>query len=251
MCRLLGYQGRARALRRELLDEPNSMLRQSQCDRDMCQPNDDGWGFGFESDGRLEIVKRPCAPAGDAAFARMAGTTFHRVMLHIRRASVGGASAENTHPWSYDNQIIFAHNGSVYGFDSVRDEAMASLPVAWRRQISGTTDSEFAMVTFIRFLGTVSNEVESYRRAFSQTVADMRRWSEKAGADRLPKLNFMILTRHLLMATRVVHSLGYYVTDDGVVITSESLRDGDGWTPLKDETVMAVRPDATWDVWPL
>lgn len=254
MCRLLGYQGgHPRPLKAEILDEPNAILRQSVCDRDVCKPNDDGWGFGYEESGRMSVVKSPTKPATDRTFVSMAERSYRRVMVHIRRASVGSVSLENTHPWAYGQDMIFAHNGSVYGFDRVRDEALGSLPPTLRSTIQGQTDSEFAMAVFLKHAGhhVQSSSVDAMQDALARTVGELREWSKKTGDERLPKLNFMILTKHFLMATRVIHSLGYYLADDGVLITSEALRDGDGWTAMDESSMIVVGPGSRQEVRPL
>ncbi len=250
MCRLLGYQGpRPVRLDREILDLPNALIRQSACDRDVCKPNEDGWGFGYDEGGLLQIVKKPNRAHADPEFARIARRPFRRMMLHIRRASVGDRTETNTHPWSYGGELIFAHNGSVYGFDRIRREAMASLPEPLRGNIRGETDSEFAMHVFLKHFLAVdrldSGDLQNFRKALSAAVVELRQWSERANADKPPKLNFMLLTRRWLIATRVIHTLGWYRRDRAAVIASEPLDDNDGWRALEENTLAAVTSDGT------
>jgi glutamine amidotransferase len=121
-----------------LLDAPDSLALQSR-------QNPDGYGIAtFEPDGIAEIAKRPAAAYADTAFAREArdecSTTF---LAHVRYASVGGLSPENTHPFVQDGRA-FAHNGHFTGLDALD----AHLGDA-RSLVHGQTDSEryFALIT--------------------------------------------------------------------------------------------------------
>ena len=246
MCRLMGYAGpNPVSLQNVILDAPNGILRQSVCDRDSCKPNDDGWGFGFEENGQFHVIKEASAPRNDKLFLDTAHRPFKRVMLHIRRASVGGASKVNTHPWMYHQDIIFAHNGSVYGIENVMDSALAKIDPALSGHITGNTDSEYAMHLFLTYLRKYNPaqtlDIHFVRTSLQHTIADLREISRRADASRKPQLNFMMLTRDYLIATKVMHSLGYYTSyQGGTLVTSEALDNNDGWTLMKEETMIVV-----------
>lgn len=123
-----------------LLDAPDSLEAQSH-------RNPDGAGIGvFGPDGVPVVDKQPMAAWQDAEFARDArdaqGTT---VVAHVRYASTGAHTTENTHPFLQDGRL-FAHNGVVHGLD-VLDARLAELGA--RDLVAGATDSErvFALVT--------------------------------------------------------------------------------------------------------
>jgi predicted glutamine amidotransferase len=249
MCRLLGFRGKTPIdLRGEILDYPNAILHQSVCDRDACKPNDDGWGYGFVRGNVFSVVKEATAPRNDPSFHDLAAQPFDSVLLHIRRASVGNVKKENTHPFQWKDELIFAHNGSIYGFDKIRDEAVQLLSPELRKGIQGQTDSEYAMVLFIHYLlesdALSSENISSFRIALSETMRTCRALSEKSGAGKPPKLNFMLMTKYFLVATRAGHTLGFYKGyRDGVLVTSEPLRDGDAWRAMEEDTMIALEPD--------
>jgi len=237
-------------LKKEILEDSNALVHQSVCDRDVCKPNDDGWGYGFSRDSRFQVVKAATRPHQDRQFADIAATPFERVLVHIRRASVGEVSKENTHPWQLDNELVFAHNGSIYGFDKIRHEAVEQLPVTLRDRMVGTTDSEFAMYLFVSHLlksdKLDSRNLTSFRAALHDTMDVLRQWSVKAGETKLPKLNFMFMTKYFLIATRVIHSLGFYPDrPSGSLITSEPLNDNDDWREMEEDTMIAVWAEKT------
>ena len=72
----------------------------------------DGTGLGyFGADGTPIVDKRPVAAFEDRAFARegreVRSETF---VAHIRYASTGGLTPENTHPFEQQGRLL-AHNG--------------------------------------------------------------------------------------------------------------------------------------------
>lgn len=140
MCRLFGLSaGSHRASATVwLLHAPDSLRRQSHA-------NPDGTGLGtFDADGSPVVERQPLAAYEDAAFAREArrreSTTF---VAHVRRATTGGISEENTQPFTLDGRI-FAHNGVIEGLPDLERHLGADL-----RRVRGETDSErvFALIT--------------------------------------------------------------------------------------------------------
>jgi predicted glutamine amidotransferase len=121
-----------------LLEAPDSLAEQSR-------HNPDGYGIGtFEEDGAPEVDKQPTPAYADQAFAREAraeeSTTF---VAHVRYASEGGLTPENTHPFEQDGRL-FAHNGHIGGLDRL-DRRLGEE----RELVKGDTDSErfFALIT--------------------------------------------------------------------------------------------------------
>ncbi len=99
---------RPAAVARALIDEPNALQIQSR-------DHADGWGIGYYPEGNASPrVLRSINPAyADAEFTETAGQISARtVVAHVRRASCGPVSLENTHPFHHD-RWMFAHNGTV------------------------------------------------------------------------------------------------------------------------------------------
>lgn len=121
-----------------LLDAPDSLAQQSR-------RNPDGYGLAtFAEDGTPTIDKRPAAAYEDEAFAREAREEESRTFAaHVRYASTGGLSLENTHPFEQQGRVL-AHNGHVGGLDLLERELGD-----YRSLVKGQTDSErvFALIT--------------------------------------------------------------------------------------------------------
>jgi len=121
-----------------LLEAPDSLAQQSRREPD-------GTGLGaFDTDGRPEVFKQPIAAYEDHAFAQEAREITSRTFVaHVRYASTGAVSPENTHPFEQRGRL-FAHNGVIGEPERIEPELgdAASL-------VKGETDSEryFALVT--------------------------------------------------------------------------------------------------------
>ena len=139
MCRLFGLSAGAEPVsaRVWLLEAPDSLAAQSH-------HNPDGTGLGIFDGTRPVVHKAPIAAFDDAAFAREAREERSPSFLaHIRFASTGAKTVENTHPFEQDGRL-FAHNGVLEGLGQIEAELGADTAL-----LHGQTDSErlFALIT--------------------------------------------------------------------------------------------------------
>ncbi|HYZ80871.1 MAG TPA: class II glutamine amidotransferase, partial [Solirubrobacteraceae bacterium] len=140
MCRLFGMSGGPERVSATfwLLEAPDSLAQQSRREPD-------GTGVGcFSEDGRPEIYKRPLAAYADQEFAEKARELqSHTFIAHIRYASTGGLTPQNTHPFEHAGRM-FAHNGVIEDLDALERELGDDM-----RMVQGDTDSErfFALIT--------------------------------------------------------------------------------------------------------
>ena len=140
MCRLFGMSGGTREVQATfwLLDAPASLLLQSES-----QP--DGVGLGtFGADGSPSVYRKPVAANRSETFIAGAHEVRSRTFLaHIRHATAGEPSIENTHPFEQHGRL-FAHNGIVGDLPELRRRLGRHAEL-----VHGTTDSElfFALIT--------------------------------------------------------------------------------------------------------
>ncbi len=123
-------------------------------------PHKDGWGIAFYEGKGLRIFRDPSPSAESrvAGFVRNYPIKSKAVIAHIRRASSGRTSLENTHPFVrelWGREWVFAHNGRIPKVKKRRLET--NFPV-------GTTDSEHAFCWIL----------DSLRRAFRRPPARSR-----------------------------------------------------------------------------
>lgn len=108
----------------------------------------DGWGIGFfEGKGvRLFVDPQPSAESVVAELVRNYPIHSLNVVAHIRKATQGRTSLENTHPFMrelWGQYWLFAHNGNLPDFKPSLDGCF--LPV-------GNTDSERIFCWFLQSL---------------------------------------------------------------------------------------------------
>jgi glutamine amidotransferase len=140
MCRLFGMSAGPTPARATfwLLEAPDSLATQSRREPD-------GTGLGwFDGRGAPHVSKQPIAAYADAEFAREAREVSSRnAVAHIRFASTGALTLENTHPFMQDGRL-FAHNGVIEDLPALEAHLGEDLGL-----VRGETDSErlFALIT--------------------------------------------------------------------------------------------------------
>lgn len=151
----------------------------------------DGWGIAFfEGRGvRQFLDHEPSAQSRIAEFVRSYPIKSTNVVAHIRRATQGKVSLENTHPfqrelWGY--YWIFAHNGNVPNFHPVLDGV--TKPV-------GETDSERIFCWFIQEMLREHGETAP---TFEKLFVTIERLAKEIGAK--GEFNFLMSNGQVLFA---------------------------------------------------
>lgn len=108
----------------------------------------DGWGIAFfEGKGlRLFVDHHRAADAPMAAFLRHYPLKSTNIIAHVRKATVGVVSLENTHPFTrelWGRHWVFAHNGDLKNYHPVLHSHF---------QPVGNTDSEQAFCWLLQEL---------------------------------------------------------------------------------------------------
>ncbi|OKY78534.1 MAG: putative glutamine amidotransferase [Candidatus Methanohalarchaeum thermophilum] len=103
--------------------------------------NPDGWGLGYFPDNSVELIKEPVKAEESklySFFSNYQETRSKIFITHLRGATVGELSHQNTHPFKRElngNGYIFAHNGTLN--DIKTKNLKRYFPI-------GDTDSEYA-----------------------------------------------------------------------------------------------------------
>jgi predicted glutamine amidotransferase len=254
MCRLFGLSAPPHRVHATfwLLEAPDSLVAQST-------RNPDGTGLGyFDPDGAPVLDKEPLSAFEDAAFAREARHVSSRTFVsHIRYATTGAHTVENTHPFSLDGRI-FAHNGVFHDLESVEAHLGDDL-----ESVRGQTDSEryFALIT--REVKASGGDVAAGLTAAAQWLAaNVPVYSINcivATADELWALRYPE-THRLFVLERVAGGVHggralHHVSDEArvhvqhladhpsVVIASEPLDESPRWRLMEPGELVHVRPD--------
>ena len=248
MCRLFGMTSGVVPVRATfwLLDAPDSLQVQSH-------RNADGSGIGFFDAAGLPVVDKQPEPAfGDTEFgheARQAeSATF---VAHVRWASTGGRTVQNTHPFAMRGRIM-AHNGG-FGELPRLDEQLGP----YARLVLGDTDSE-------RYFALITQQTEARGGDVGAGITAAARWI--AASLPVSSLNTVVIAPGELWALRypaahALHILQRSAQDGGlhvrsetssvhapaagpsVVVASEELDGEDGWRMLAPGELVHVRPD--------
>ncbi len=159
MRRLFGMSGGREPVKASfwLVGAPDSLERQSRREPD-------GAGIGaFSPEGEPIVAKQPLAAYADRRFGREARSIRSRTFVaHIRFASNGGLTMQNTHPFEMGGRL-FAHNGVIGDLRSLEAELGDEMGL-----VRGQSDSErfFALITreIDRRGGDVGGGIESAAR---------------------------------------------------------------------------------------
>jgi predicted glutamine amidotransferase len=254
MCRLFGLTAGAARIRATfwLLDAPDSLDVQSH-------RNTDGAGIGFfDAAGQPVVAKQPEAAFSDQQFTHEAQQAESSVFVaHVRWATAGGRTVQNTHPFVMDGRIM-AHNGG-FGELSELDKQLGR----YASLVLGDTDSE-------RYFALITQETDAHGGDVGAGITAAASWI----AERLPvsALNTIIAAPGELWALRypgqhALHILerpagpgpgepGLHVRSStssvhapelagaaSAVIASEQLDGESGWRMLAPGELVHVRPD--------
>lgn len=222
--------------------------------------NREGWGIAWWSDGVPSLLKEPRPANESEAAARLADEhpASEVFIVHVRAATVGAPSIENTHPFrasALGRDWVFAHNGTV--------RELARLDPG-RFEPAGDTDSERAfhhLLTRLERLGDASDDTVS-----AEVLAAGRELSEFDS-----RVNFLLSDGTTLFAYHDGHKTLHVVekraadlgeigmSDDdytlalrvgdapderAVIVASVPLTDEEGWRKLEAGEFLVIRRGA-------
>ena len=219
MCRILGcVAAEPVSIRHELLDAENPMIRQSE-------DHDSGWGMAVHegaAGGEPVLVRFPEAAYADGEFQRVTDLRGRIFNVHVRRATMGGLTAENTHPFCMGD-YSFSHNGTILHFPRLLEPGVS--------HPRGQTDSEHFFNFLMRDLdpGDVSG---SLRSAVLAAVAR----SELSG------LNFVFSDGERLWAYRLgIFELHWLPRPGQLLVASEKVT-GEPWHSVQQDVLLTLDP---------
>jgi predicted glutamine amidotransferase len=203
MCRLFGFRSAVPSTaRRSLARAENALRVQSRA-----HPH--GWGIGWWEGPRNHLVRleRGTGPAhAEAEFDRVAAAvSTTQAIAHVRRASVGPPGLANAHPFRH-GRWLFAHNGTVSGWDRARAAIEAEIEPRFLAGVRGETDSERLFALFLTRLSRRRDPADAataaeVRRALAETVALVASHADPGAAIR-SSTTFLVGNGELLAACR-------------------------------------------------
>ena len=219
----------------------------------------DGWGIAFfEGRGaRLFLDPRPSCDSPVAELVRRYPIRSLNVIAHIRKATQGSVSLENTHPFIrelWGRYWIFAHNGNLPDYAPALDGSF---------QPVGQTDSERAFCHLLqslrrRFPAGMPTDAELHA-AIEDFAAQTRPFGtfnfllsngDRLFAHRATELHYIIRqapfpVAHLMDEDMTVDFSEVTTPDDRVaLIATKPLTDNETWLPLPVGQVMQFHDGA-------
>jgi len=211
MCRFVAYLGNRPVTLSEILDKPkNSLINQSRRARQgKLGLNADGFGIGWYDhsiDNEPALFKSIQPAWNDTNLNYLAAKIRSTCFIgHVRASTVGDVNTLNCHPF-VNKDFLFAHNGTIYGFDAMRRNLLSFLSDERFCSIKGRTDSEFFFALFMEQLSkfTHNNILENFYDAFTAAMQIIAECQNERTPDNFSRMNVVLTNGKSLLATRYV-----------------------------------------------
>src|SRR3954453_13353645 len=220
MCRVFGcVAADPVTVRHDLLEADNPLIRQSE-------EHDSGWGMSVykRADGQSPRCLRLAEAAfEDAEFVEATAVRGRIFNVHVRRATMGGLTEENTHPFCL-GPYSFCHNGTIMRYPKLLDRDVA--------KPKGQTDSE----AFFNFLMRDFDDGHP-RRCLRTAVRKMIERTPFSG------INFLFSDGEKLYAYKLgIFELHWAARDGSLAVASEKITKGDAWHSVQDDVLLTLDP---------
>lgn len=211
MCRFIAYIGRP-ILADELLLKPrNSLMKQSYhaLEADMTV-NGDGFGIGWYNLARRKepALYRSIRPAwNDENLSYNAAMIQTNCLLgHIRAATQGGVSIENSHPFQY-NEFLMMQNGGVREFNKIKKRLINYLDDDIFQWIKGQTDTQYIFALFITLTRVMKEKkgklnIDDLSSCLSEAFALIEQLKKEAHIEAPSLYNLVVTNGKAMFATR-------------------------------------------------
>ena len=220
MCRVFGcVAAEPVSIRHELLEAQNPLIRQSE-------EHDSGWGMAVykRTDGREpQLVRFPQAAYADGDFVSATALRGRIFNVHVRRATMGGLSLRNTHPFALSSYTL-GHNGTILHYPRLLEPGM--------RAPGGDTDSEYLFNLLMSDYDPAS-PAASLRRALTKAV------------ERSPfsGVNVLFSDGERLYAYRLgLFELHWLARPGQLLVATEALTD-EPWHSVQQDVLLTLDPD--------
>jgi len=285
MCRFVAYLGTP-ILASELLTKPkNSLIHQSYHALETDMPlNGDGFGMGWYAKNIREepgIFKSITPAWNNQNLKRNAGILESNCFFaHIRAATEGSVSEENSHPFRY-NQYLMMHNGGIVDFQEIKRDLINKLSSTYYQWIKGQTDTEHIFALFMQNVSDMSGNKQGKElslrflsKCFQKTFLGIEELKKARGLTSTSLYNMVITDGRRLIATRystnptkdsrtlyfargekyvcegnVCHMIESEASPKSILVVSEKLDEFvEEWIKVPENHALLVEEDLTYEV---
>jgi predicted glutamine amidotransferase len=208
MCRLFGFRSAVLSrAHRSLVAAENALAVQAHA-------HPDGWGMGWFHGEQAHLLKSEAGAGDDLGFREASERlASHTMVVHVRRATVGEVTPENVHPFRH-GRWVFAHNGTLHGWERLGPSLVADTPEDLRRQVAGSTDSEACFHWLLGRMraaglddtGDAPTDVEHLGEVLAAALRELFAWSARLDCPR-PVINFLLTDGRVFVANRAGREL--------------------------------------------
>ena len=221
MCRILGcVSAEPISIEHELLHAENPLIQQSE-------DHDSGWGMAVYRQAdceQPELVRFPEAAHADGEFRRATSMRGRMFNAHLRRATLGGLTLVNTHPFVL-GEYSFSHNGTVLRYPKLIEPGVAAA--------QGETDSEHMFNWLMCHYD--SNHPCSSLRKLVQTCIQRSPFSG---------LNFLFSDGARLYAYKLgIFELHWLVRPGQAFVSSEIITPEEEWHTVQQDVLLILNPE--------
>ena len=272
MCRFVFYRGAPIRLSSLITEPTHSIIHQSYRSQEREEPlNGDGFGVGWyvPEESETPAIFKDVMPAwNNPNLASLAAVIRSRcIVAHIRAATPGlPVSQLNCHPFSW-GPFLFAHNGQIGNFRSIRRRIQAEMSEEAFNLLSGSTDSEHLFALFVKYYDPTvfDSKLKAMAAALSAAINTVEVIAAEHGGEAPSFLNLVLTGGELAVITRYVshgfkapnslymHTGSAYECKDGVcrmrdhsesdetlIVASEPLSRDIGWQPVSVNTMLLI-----------
>jgi predicted glutamine amidotransferase len=262
------------------LKPKNSLINQSFDAQEGVEPlNGDGFGLGWYA---RKIRKEPAifksiTPAwNNINLQYNAGVIKSNcIIAHVRAATHGAVSEQNTHPFHYGRYLMM-QNGGVEQFDVIKRELLSLLSDKYFNWIQGQTDSEHIFALFMQNVADINKKKPSLLElstCLKKAFDDIEELKIKHGLADPSLYNTLITDGSKLLATRystnpdqenrtLYFTSGKKYVCEGdlcrmvhdevkvrsILVASERLDDVGEWTAIPQNHCLMVERDISYEL---
>lgn len=287
MCRFIAYLGKPIFADELLLKPKNSLMKQSYhaLESEMTV-NGDGFGIGWYNHFRRKepALFRSIRPAwNDENLSYNASMIKTNCLLaHIRAATQGSVSIENSHPFQY-KEFLMMQNGGIPEFHKIKRKMINRLDEESFQWIQGQTDTQYIFALFMTITGELKENqdeltFDDLSACLSQTFSEIEGMKKESGIDGPSLYNLVLTNGKAMLATRystqpeietrslhIASNAECYTCEEGflkfktiepeeraILISSEVLTEKkEYWTAIPENHCIMVGEDLTVDIKPL
>ena len=280
MCRFVAYLGTPILVDEIIVKPSNSLIHQSyDALESSMKVNGDGFGLGwYDKSIRGEPgLFRSISPAWNDPNL-LYNASFIRTkcfFAHVRAATIGGISLENTHPFHFEENLLM-HNGGIEDFEAIKKDVIELLDDVAFNWIKGQSDTQYIFALFMTHLKIIRGKKEyapavELVEALRRTFRDIEILKSEKGLTSNGIFNIVMTDGNRMLATRystfpeqgtrtlyyteklstytyegVLHTIEAHEARTATLVASEKLNHSDVWKPVPQNH--AVYIDENLDV---